>query len=215
MEQPPIQQPKKIIVVGTYKRCSTDHQELILQQESINRELKRLQEDNPDTEYIIKTYEDKGLSGKDVNRPGLQNLLRDVESNKVNLVIFTKLDRLARSLQDLLNTTTTFNNHGVDFVVVEQKINTSTPTGKLLFHIIGAFSEFERTLINERTQAGRERAKISGSKSGKPCNRPKLDLDADGVQKKYELGMSQRQIARFYNVSFTPVRRILKERNLI
>jgi len=203
------EQTHNIITIATYKRCSTDSQELILQDESIAKHIGRLKEDTPDVTYIINNYEDKGISGKNTDRDGLRLLIKDVEHNKINIVIFTKLDRLARSLQDLLNTTTIFKNHNVNFVVTEQNIDTSTSTGKLLFHIIGAFSEFERSIISERTLAGRKRAEIKGTRSGKPCHRPLLNIDEDGVRKKYEDGMSMNSIAKHYNVSITPIRRIL------
>ena len=206
---------EKRIVIAKYKRCSTATQELLLQDEILTKHINRMREDNLETEYIITNYEDKGISGKNTNRPGLQEMLKDIKRKKINLVIFTKLDRLARSLQDLLNTTTLFKNDNVNFIVVEQNIDTSTPIGRLTFHMIGAFSEFEREIINERTRSGRERARMKGSKSGKPCHRPKLPIDSDGVVKKFEMKMSMHSIARSYKVSITPIRRILKERGLI
>ncbi len=98
-----------------------------------------------------------------------------------------------------------------DEELIEEYINTTTSQGKLLFHILGAFAEFERTIIRERMEAGRKKAEIVGTKSGKPCHRPKIKIDEDGVKYKYKQGMSMHQIAKNYGVSITPIRRILKQ----
>ena len=138
-----------------------------------------------------------------------------MQKHNINLVVFTKLDRLGRSLQDLLNTVTTFQNNQIDFIVVEQSIDTSTPQGRLMFHVLGAFAEFERSLIRERMQSGRKKAMETGSRSGKPCNRPKTKIDEDGVVFKFQSSVSMNQIAKLYGVSITPIRRILLERGLL
>jgi DNA invertase Pin-like site-specific DNA recombinase len=205
---------KKIIRVGKYKRCSTDKQELTLQEESLNKLLLRLKEDNPNNDYVSIDYSDEGISGKTTNRPSLKKLVDDVVKHKIDLIIFTKLDRLSRSLQDLLMTTTTFKNNNVNFIVAEQNIDTSTITGNLLFQILGAFAEFERNIINERMKAGRLKASLSGTKSGKPMHRPNSKIDADGVIMKFKNGMSMNAISKAYNVSITPIRRILIEGGL-
>lgn len=198
------------ITIGKYKRCSTDNQELVLQEEVLDKAIKRLQEDNPNIEYIILDYSDYAQSGKSIERPRFKDLMVDVEKKKLDLIIFTKLDRLARSLQDLLNITSKLNEKGVKFIVVEQNIDTSTYQGKLLFQILGAFAEFERNIIRERMESGRRKAELSGiTKSGKPCHRPKKDIDKDGVIFKYNNGMSMHSIARFYKCSITPIRRII------
>lgn len=205
----------QVIRVGKYKRCSTAKQELILQEESLNKFIARLQEDNKYICYDVVDYADEGISGKTTDRPDLQRLLADIIKGKIDLVIFTKLDRLSRSLQDLLNTASIFKDNNVDFIVTEQNIDTTTPQGELLFQMLGAFAQFERTLIRERMRNGREKAMVAGSKSGKPCHRPKKDLDADGVELKFKKGMSMNQISKMYHVSITPIRRILSERGLI
>lgn len=199
------------ITIAKYKRCSTDNQELTLQDESIEKHLRRLKEDNPTKNYEIIDFEDKGISGKTTERPELQRMLDLVERGKIQLIIFTKLDRLARSLQDLLNITAKLESKGVKFIVVEQNIDTTNYQGKLLFQILGAFAEFERNIIGERMLAGRKKAEIVGTKSGKPCHRPNKDIDRDGVIFKFKQGMSMHSIAKFYNCSITPVRRIINE----
>jgi DNA invertase Pin-like site-specific DNA recombinase len=201
------------ITIAKYKRCSTDNQELQLQEDSLNKCISRLKEDNPNQTYEILDFEDKGVSGKTTEREGFKKMMDLVEKGKINLIIFTKLDRLARSLQDLLNITSKFQEKNVKFIVVEQSIDTSNANGRLLFQILGSFAEFERTIIRERMEAGRKKAEIIGTKSGKPCHRPHKEIDRDGVLFKYNQGMSMHSIAKFYNCSITPVRRIINEKN--
>jgi DNA invertase Pin-like site-specific DNA recombinase len=201
------------ITIAKYKRVSTFNQdvEMSLQEESINLFIKRMKEDNPNNEYLIKNYEDYGVSGKTTERKAFMKMMSDVEKGFINIIIFTKLDRLARSLQDLLNTTSILDSKGVKFIVVEQNLDTTTYQGRLLFQIIGAFSEFERNIIRERMEAGRKRAEIVGTKSGKPCHRPQVKIDEDGVRYKFKKGMSMHSIAKQYKVSITPIRRILSQ----
>jgi len=201
------------ITLAKYKRCSTDKQELELQDEVLEKCISRLKEDNPNTEYEILDFKDFALSGKSIDRPEFKKMMELCEKRKIDLIIFTKLDRLARSLQDLLNTASQLESKGIKFIVVEQNLDTSTSQGKLLFHILGAFAEFERTIIRERMVAGREKAEITGTKSGKPCHRPKVKLDEDGVKFKYKEGWSMHSIAKNYGVSITPIRRILMKEN--
>jgi DNA invertase Pin-like site-specific DNA recombinase len=203
------------IVIAKYERCSTDKQELIIQDETLDKWINRYKEDNPSTEVIIESYKDEGISGKDLDRPSLKKMLDNISKHKINLVIFTKIDRLSRSLQDLLNTSTILKNNNVDFIVTQQNIDTTTPQGRLMFQIIGAFAEFERSMIYERMSNGRKKAELTGTKSGKPCHRPNVKIDSDGVEFKFKQGVSMNQISKQYNVSIGPIRRILKERGLI
>ncbi len=200
------------IILAKYKRCSTDNQELELQDEVLEKQISRMREDNPNNEYNVLNFEDFAVSGKSMDRPDYLKMMELCTKRKIDIILFTKLDRLARSLQDLLNITSKLESNGVKFIVVEQNLNTSTSQGKLLFHILGAFAEFERTIIRERMEAGRKKAEIVGTKSGKPCHRPQVDIDEDGVKYKYKQGMSMTQIAKNYGVSITPIRRILNER---
>jgi len=205
-----IQAPAKI-TIAKYKRCSTDNQDplFVLQEEVLEKKISRMKEDNPNIIYEVLNFEDFALSGKNMERPGFSRMMESVDKKKIDIIVFTKLDRLARSLQDLLNTTSRLESNGVKFIVVEQNLDTSTSQGKLLFHILGAFAEFERAMIRERMEAGRKKADLVGSKSGKPCHRPKVDIDEDGVRFKHTQGMSMHSIAKQYGVSITPIRRIL------
>ena len=198
------------IVLAKYKRCSTDNQELKLQDDVLEKHIARIREDNPKNEYEVLDFEDFAVSGKTIERIKFQKMMVLCDKKKIDIILFTKLDRLARSLQDLLNTASILDSNGVKFISVQQNLNTSTSQGKLLFHILGAFAEFERTIIRERMEAGRKRAELVGTKSGKPCHRPKIDIDEDGVKYKYKQGRSMHSIAKQYNVSITPILRILQ-----
>ncbi len=105
-------------------------------------------------------------SGKNVDRPELTKLLNVLRENDV--VVVYKLDRLARSLKDLIELVSEFASKKVEFVSLSDGINTSSAVGKLMFHLIGAFAEFERNLISERTKLGLASARARGRLGGKP-----------------------------------------------
>lgn len=198
------------IILAKYRRCSTDNQLLVLQDESLNKHISRMVDDNKNINYEILDFQDFAISGKSTDdRKDFNKMIELCKRGKIDIILFTKLDRLARSLQDLLNIASKLDSYGVKFIVVEQNLDTTTSQGKLLFHILGAFAEFERTIIRERMEAGRKKAELVGTKSGKPCHRPKVEIDEDGVKHKYQRGMSMTSIAKEYNVSITPIRRIL------
>lgn len=117
-------------------------------------------------------------SGKNLERPELKKLLDSLRENDV--VVVYKLDRLARSLRDLIELVQLLDSQKVDFVSVSDGIDTSTAVGKLMFHLVGAFAEFERDLISERTKIGLASARARGRTGGKPKG-----LSAD-AQKKAE-----------------------------
>lgn len=102
---------------------------------------------------IYKVYKDV-ISGKTTNRPEFNKLLEDMRARKFNTIIVTKLDRIGRSLAHLLSMFEEFNKRGIHFVAVTQNIDTVSSSGRLQFQILGAFAEFERNLISERTKEG-------------------------------------------------------------
>jgi DNA invertase Pin-like site-specific DNA recombinase len=199
------------ITIAKYRRVSTDNQELELQNDVLNKHIERLKEDNPEIKYEVLDFSDFAVSGKTTERPDFLKMMDKVRKKQIQLIIFTKLDRLARSLQDLLNIHSELEKYGVKITAIEQQIDTSNYQGKLNFQIMGAFAEFERNITRERMELGRKKAELVGTKSGKPCHRPKVNIDSDGVKYKYKAGMSMHQIAKEYNVSITPIRRILNE----
>ena len=122
---------------------------------------------------VIEVYSDAGISGaKSRNgRPGLDSMLKDATRRKFDIVMAWSIDRLGRSLIDLLDTIQHLEACGVDLYLDQQAIDTTTPMGKLVFQITGAFAEFERSMIRQRIKAGLKRAVAQGVKLG----RPKID----------------------------------------
>jgi len=111
---------------------------------------------------IFKLYKDEGKSAKDMNRPEMINLLRDAEARKFQAIFIYKLDRFSRSLKDLILTIDKLKDWGIDFISLQDKIETASASGKLMFQIIGAFAEFERNIIGDRTKFGMERKAREG-----------------------------------------------------
>src|SRR5713226_9056491 len=106
------------------------------------------------------------MTGSKFERKGLEQLLAFVRAG--DTVIVWKLDRLGRSLKDLIETLTLLKDRNVDFISLTEKIDTTTPGGKLIFHLMGALAEFERDLIRERTNAGLASARARGRIGGRP-----------------------------------------------
>jgi DNA invertase Pin-like site-specific DNA recombinase len=112
-----------------------------------------------------KFFTDKSTGAK-FERKGLEETLAFVRSG--DTVMVWKLDRLGRSLKDLIETLSVLNERGVDFISLTEKIDTTTPGGKLIFHLMGALAEFEHDLIRERTNAGLAAARARGRVGGRP-----------------------------------------------
>lgn len=137
-----------------YARVSSESQKL-------DNQIERLKADGCEEVYC-----EKYTGASATTRKQLNDALRFVR--KGDALIVTKLDRLARSATDLGNIAKQLHENSVDLIVLDQNIDTSTPTGKLMFTMIGAFAEFERDLIRERCQEGIQKAKARGVKFGRP-----------------------------------------------
>lgn len=112
---------------------------------------------------IFKVYRDEGKSAKDItHRPEMMQMLADAEANKFSAIFIYKLDRFSRSLKDLILTIDKLKEWGIDFISLQDKIETASASGKLMFHIISAFAEFERNIIGDRTKFGMERKAKEG-----------------------------------------------------
>jgi len=136
-----------------YARISTDDQNLNLQRDALN---------HAECEQI---FEDQ-LSGAKAERPGLQQALQYARTD--DTIVVWRLDRLSRSLKDLIEMVTLLESKGIGLRSLQEAIDTSSSSGKLIFHIFGALAEFERNLIRERTQAGLQAARARGRKGGRP-----------------------------------------------
>src|SRR3989304_7782299 len=113
---------------------------------------------------IFKIYRDEGKSAKDIaHRPEMVQMLADAEVHKFNAIFIYKLDRFSRSLMDLINTIDKLKEWGIDFVSMQDKIETTSASGKLMFHLISAFAEFERNVTGERTKFSLDKKARDGS----------------------------------------------------
>ena len=163
--------------------------------------------------YELEFFEDRAKSVKNTQRPDFERMLKSLD-NKPKVVIVAKIDRFARSLSDLLKTLEYLDQNSVGFISVNDPgIDTTTPNGRLLLQILGAFAEFERNMINSRTKAGREQALNKGVKFGRPALKTRNGsfIDKRKVLELKEKGLSARAIAKLLGSSITPVLRILKE----
>jgi DNA invertase Pin-like site-specific DNA recombinase len=123
---------------------------------------------------VVETYSDAGISGAKgrKDRPGLDQMLKDAQRHRFDVVMSWAIDRLGRSLIDLLGTIQHLDECGVDLYLDQQQLDTTTPMGKLMFQVTGAFAEFERSLIKQRIHAGLRRAITAGKTLGRPLNNP-------------------------------------------
>jgi DNA invertase Pin-like site-specific DNA recombinase len=120
---------------------------------------------------LVGEYVDRGISGAKERRPKLDRLLADAHKRKFEVIVVWKFDRFARSVSHLLRALENFRALGIEFVSLSEQIDTSTPTGKMIFTVLGAVAELERSLIAERVRAGLRNAKAKGRKLGRPSKR--------------------------------------------
>jgi DNA invertase Pin-like site-specific DNA recombinase len=149
--------------IALYLRVSTSKQDTNNQR----RELKAVAADSG--WKIVRIFEDAGISGAKgrAERPGLDAMLKAVNAKEFDLVAAWSVDRLGRSLTDLLNILQHLKDKGVDLFLHQQGLDTSTTAGKAMFQMLGVFAEFERGIIKERVNAGLARARANGTKLGR------------------------------------------------
>jgi len=151
---------------------------------------------------IYGEYVDSGISGSKESRPELNRLMSDVHLRRLDVVLCWKVDRFGRSLKHLVNALADLDSYGVAFVSLRDNLDLSTPSGRLMFQIIGAMSEFERSLIQERVRAGLRNAKLKG----KTLGRPSRIISLDEMTRLRKEGASLREIAKIVGVSYVTVR---------
>jgi len=179
-----------------YARVST-------QEQSVDPQLDALREYARARGFeLVEEFVDHGVSGAKDRRPALDRLLKDAKRRRFDLVACVKLDRLARSVRHLVTLTAEFEALGIGLVVLDQAIDTTTPSGRLLFHVLGAIAEFERDLIRDRTRAGMRAAQRRGKRIG----RPRVRVDRDRLLRGIRTGTSISQLARQLGVSRATVR---------
>lgn len=191
-----------IMRVATYSRVSTSNHD---QNPDIQvQELRRYCEARGWT--IVREIVDHGFSGGSDKRPGLQELFQMVENKQVDCVCVVKLDRLFRSLRQLVTVLDDFHSKAINFVAVKDSVDYDSPAGKLFTQILGSLAEFEKALVRERTIAGLQYAKnVKGKKLGKPKKTYNIEL----MKHLHEQGMSVRKIAKMIGTSHSTVAREL------
>lgn len=157
---------------------------------------------------VIGVYEDAGISGAKGRdkRPGFDRLLKDATARKINMIVAWSVDRLGRSLQDLVSFLTDLQALGCHLYLHQQALDTSTPSGRAMFQMCGVFAEFERGMIRERVNAGLARAKDRGVKLGR---RPVEASVEARIRELRGQGMGILKIGRTLRVGTSVVQRVL------
>ncbi len=189
---------KKPTRAALYARVSTDEQKHDLQLDALRQVAE--QRGWSVTEYIDQA------SGSGANLPERNRMMADAQAGKLDLVATWRFDRFARSTRDLLDALDSFQTWGIEFVSLQEGIDTSTPMGRMVFTIIGALAEFEKNLIRERVVAGLQARK----KRGKALGRPRVAIDVQRAVRLRNEGKSWRRVARAIGVDQTTLRRAVK-----
>jgi len=159
---------------------------------------------------IVKTYEDAGISGAKGRdkRPGLDAMMKAVNAKEFDMVAAWSVDRLGRSLTDLLSILQGLHDKGVDLFLHQQGIDTSTTAGKAMYQMLGVFSEFERGIIRERINAGLARARASGTKLGRRPVKPAIEARIRQLRAK---GDGILKIGRTLGIGTSVVQRVVNQ----
>ena len=197
--------------VALYVRVSTDGQ-------TVQNQLGELHQvaDRHGWE-VVRTYADQGISGTKgrEGRPEFDNLLKAIARNEVDMVAAWSVDRLGRSLKDLVSFLSDLQAKGVDLFLYQQGLDTSTPSGRAMFQMLGVFSEFEAAMIRDRVRTGVARAKKHGTKSGRPIGRPKINSEIErAIKRELAKGRGILVVAKCLGVGTGTVSRIAKDERL-
>ena len=191
--------------VAIYARVSTDRQ-------SAESQLNALREYIDKRAWAIsKEYIDEGYTGSTTKRPAFAAMMADARKRSFDILLVYKLDRLSRSLKDLIATLDDLHSLGIDFISYDNGLDTTTPTGRLIFNVVGAVAEFEKDIIRERVKAGLENAKRKGKLLGRPPLSPRLLAQANQLRKQ---GLSFRKIGLQLGIPESTVRININKRSL-
>jgi len=188
--------------VAIYARVSTDKQKVDMQLGELRLFAAR------SGWTIYKEYIDQSFTGANTNRPAFLDMMEAARKRKFNVLLVWKLDRLSRSLKDLINTLDELGSCGIDFVSYDNNLDTSTPTGKLVFQIVGAVAEFEKDIIRERVIAGLANARRKGKRLGRPPKAEALYAQARIMRSE---GLSFRKIGKQLGVDEGTIRKRLNQ----
>jgi DNA invertase Pin-like site-specific DNA recombinase len=188
--------------VGIYLRVSTGGQTTDNQRHELEAVAKR------SGWNVVDLYEDAGISGAKgrEKRPAFDRLLKDATARKLNMVAAWSVDRLGRSLQDLVDFLTDLRALGCDLYLHQQALDTSTPSGRAMFQMCGVFAEFERSMIRERVNAGFARAKARGTRLGRRPVKPSVEARIRELRAE---GMGILKIGRTLGVGTSVVQRVI------
>ena len=159
---------------------------------------------------IVRTYEDAGISGAKgrEGRPGLDAMLKGVNAREFDMVATWSVDRLGRSLTDLLSILQCLRDKGVDLFLHQQGLDTSTTAGRAMFQMLGVFAEFERGIIRERVNAGLARARANGVKLGRRRVKPSVEAQILALR---DRGHGILKIGRQLGIGTSVVQRVFRE----
>jgi DNA invertase Pin-like site-specific DNA recombinase len=162
---------------------------------------------------VAGVYDDNGISGATPreSRPAMRKLLKVIARREVDMVAAWAVDRLGRSLVDLLGFLNELHAKHIDLYLHQQGLDTSTPAGRAMFQMLGVFAEFERSMIRDRVRSGMERAKATGTRSGNAIGRPPVSMVMNRQIRNLVLAKagSQREIALALGVSRGAVYRVV------
>jgi DNA invertase Pin-like site-specific DNA recombinase len=159
---------------------------------------------------VVREHIDIGFSGSREKRPELDKLMSDAHRRKFEIVVVWKFDRFARSVSHLIRALETFRALGIEFVSYSEQLDTSTPAGKLVFTVLGAVAELERSLIVERVRAGMRNAHAKGKRIGRPAKTYLSVYVKQSIAKEYFAGqISLRDLARKFSTSLGMIQRIV------
>ncbi len=190
--------------VALYARVSTDGQ-------SVENQLQELEAvARKEGWQIVQRYTDKGISGAKgrKDRPAFDGLCKAAMRREFDLIAAWSVDRLGRSLLDLVTFLKDIHAKGINLYLHKQGLDTTTPTGEMMFQMMGVFAQFERTIIVERVKAGLKRAKAEGRKLGRPRVDGKVTAKVLALRRG---GKGLRKIARELGIGNATVQRILEE----
>jgi DNA invertase Pin-like site-specific DNA recombinase len=190
--------------VALYLRVSTDGQTV----ENQRRELEAVAQRHG--WEVVQTFADEGISGAKGRdkRPALDAMLKGVARREFDLVAAWSVDRLGRSLRHLVELLEELKAKGIDLYLHRQGLDTSTPTGKMMFQMLGVFSEFERAMIVDRVKAGMRRAKAQGKAIGRPMVGEEIE---ERIRGELALGKGIHRVARAVGVGSGTVQRVKAE----
>ena len=184
---------------AVYARVSTTNHG-----QDVNMQLRELREFCERRGLEIAGEYTESASGAKDSRPELNRLMADAKQRRFDAVCVWKLDRFGRSLRHLVNALADLESLGISFISINDNLDLSTPSGRLMFQIIGAMAEFERALIQERVRAGLRNAKAKGKHVG----RPRLVLDGSQITRLRSQGLSWLTIGKRLGVGEGTVRRV-------